>query len=272
MTAPSTAVCRAFGCDDELVRLAGGEGRSWRSGNRVLKATSDEEQAVWIAEVLGRIASDDIVIPEPIPSRNGSWVVDGWACTEFVEADHEHGRWLDVIAAGRTFHSLLLDVPRPEWIDRASDWWRRADDVAWGTRDPAGASEFVVLVRRLLAHCEPLELPEQVIHADLCGNVLFDQRGRPVIIDFTPYFRPAEWASAVVAVDAFEWENAGPEALDWLRDVTDSKQLLLRAAIFRIATSAEVAAAHGPDPSKLAVHRATVEVLEGLPSRSQPGR
>jgi hypothetical protein len=146
-------------------------------------------------------------------------------------------------------------------MDRANDWWRRADQVAWNGRRAVGDPSLVVLVERLRSSCVNVPLAGQIIHADLCGNVLFDQHDRPVIIDFSPYWRPVEWATAIVAVDAFEWERAGPAALEWLDGVPYGDQLLLRAAIFRIATSAEVAAARGANPDKFAVHRATVEAL-----------
>ena len=123
---------------------------------------------------------------------------------------------------------------------------------------------YRTLLQRLIELRQPVDLASQVVHGDLCGNVLFDHADRPVIIDFSPYWRPVEWASAVVAVDAYEWEGAGPDALTWLVDIDPSGQLLLRAAIYRIATSAEVALARGVDQRKLEVHTATVDTLAEL--------
>lgn len=191
-------------------------------------------------------------------------MVDGWTATEYIDAHPQPGRWHDIIAAGRTLHAALADAERPKWLDDADDWWRRADQVAWDARRPAGDLRLVELVDRLLALRTPVAHHDQLVHGDLCGNVLFDGRQRAVILDFSPYWRPTEWASAVVAVDAFEWEGAGAEALGWLDGVPDGNQLLLRAAIFRIATSAEVAADLGLDERKLVVHRTTVEALERL--------
>lgn len=252
---------RAFGTKQTPESLPGGEGRSWRAGNVVLKAADDREQATWIAQTITCVVSDRIVLPRRIPSADGAWIVDGWTASEYVEARAERGRWQDIIDAGRAFHALIDNVPRPAWMDRANDWWRRADQVAWNGRPAVGDPSLVALVERLRASCASVPLAGQIIHADLCGNVLFDLHNRPVIIDFSPYWRPVEWASAIVAIDAFEWEGAGPDALAWLDGEPFGDQLLLRAAIFRIATSAEVAAVRGANPDKLAVHRATVEAL-----------
>jgi len=262
---PSRAVLTAFGCRDDAVRLPGGEGRSWRSGAVVLKPVDDVRQVCWVADALRSIEPAGVVVPRPVPARDGAWVVDGWFATEFIEdARHQPRRWPDIIAAGRAFHAALEGVARPEWMDAADDWWRRADQVAWEAREAAGDVQLVALVDRLRMLRTPVAQREQIVHGDLCGNVLFDSAQRPVVIDFSPYWRPAEWASAIVGVDAFEWEGAGDEALHWLDGVPGGRQLLLRAAIYRIATSAEVAAARGLDDRKLVVHRATVEALERL--------
>lgn len=260
--APSAAVRSAFVCLERPVLLPGGEGQSWRCGDVVLKPATDRDQAAWIADVLSRVSVDGLVVPEPVRGATGEWVVDGWTAARWVDAQPRDGAWHDVMRAGRAFHGALAAVPRPAWMDRADDWWRRADRVAWESRRASGALELVALVARLRVLLSPVALPEQVVHADLCGNVLFDARDRPVVLDFSPYWRPREWASAVVAVDAYEWEGAGAEALDWLRDVRDGDQLLLRAAIFRIATSAETVIVRGDAARKVDVHTRTVEQLE----------
>jgi uncharacterized protein (TIGR02569 family) len=233
----------------------------------VLKPVDDERQAAWVANLLATIETDDVVIPRPISTSTstgtGDYVVDGWTATEFADAHHRPRRWLDIIAAGRALHRALAQVARPEWMGTADDWWRRADRVAFDDSEPAGDPRLAGLVHRLRAARRPIDHAEQLVHADLCGNVLFDDRDRPVVIDPSLFWRPVEYASAVVAIDAFEWEDAGDAALHWLDDVPDAHQLLLRAAIFRIATSAEVAAARGgATPRTLATHEATVRALE----------
>ena len=231
----------------------------------MLKPVDDLRQVCWVADVLRSIEPAGVVVPRPVRSRDGAWVVDGWFATEFIgDAHHQPRRWHDIIAAGRAFHAAIMGVARPDWLDDADDWWRRGDQVAWAAREPVGDARLIELVDRLRGLRRPVSQRDQIVHGDLCGNVLFDNQDRAVVIDFSPYWRPAEWASAIVAVDAFEWEYAGAGALRWLDGVPQGRQLLLRAAIYRIATSAEVVAARGLDDRKLAVHRATVDALERL--------
>jgi hypothetical protein len=74
--------------------------------------------------------------------------------------------------------------------------------------------------------------PSGLIHGDLTGNVLFDDELPPAIIDFTPYWRPLEFQSAIVVADALVWEGAPPELADAV-----APQYLLRALIYRGVTS-----------------------------------
>jgi uncharacterized protein (TIGR02569 family) len=262
---PPSVVCDAFGVEGIPARLPGGEDNSWRCGSAVLKRVDDAEQFSWIATVLSQLTTPtSIVVPQPIRTGTGAWVADGWIGIEYVDARPHARSWHEIIAAGRTFHECLAPLERPAWMDNADDWWRRGDAVAWDDRAPSGPAPYRALVERLRGLRRPVNLASQVVHGDLCGNVLFDDSGRAVIIDFSPYWRPVEWASAVVAVDAYEWEDAGPIALTWVDDVDPARQLLVRAAIYRIATSAEVALVHGFDDRQYTVHAATVDALADL--------
>ena len=259
---PPRVVRDVFRVDGVPALLPGGESGSWRCSSAVLKRVDDTEQASWIAEVLSELTvPSSIVVPRPIAATDGAWVVEGWTCAQYVDASPQARRWHDIIEAGRTFHASLSAVRRPSWMDRVDDWWRHGDAVAWDDRTPVGPPPYLALLDRLLAFRRPVASTAQLVHGDLCGNVLFDRTDRAVIIDFSPYWRPVEWASAVVALDAYEWEDAGPHALTWLDDVDPSRQLLVRAAIYRIATSAEVALTRGFDDCKYHVHAETVDVL-----------
>jgi hypothetical protein len=131
-------VVRAFGTTQTPEQLPGGEGRSWRAGDVVFKPADDGEQATWIAQTITSVVSESVVLPRPIPSVHGAWIVDGWTASEYVEARVEPGRWREIIDAGRAFHAQIESVPRPNWMDRANDWWRRADQVAWNGRRAVG--------------------------------------------------------------------------------------------------------------------------------------
>ena len=55
------------------------------------------------------------------------------------------------------------------------------------------------------------------MHGDLTGNVLFARGLPPAVIDFSPYWRPVGFASAVVVGDALLWEGADESLLDGRR-------------------------------------------------------
>ena len=211
-----------FETDGEPVLLPGGTGRAWRVGSLVLKPLDRAPAEIaWQADVLGSIREDGFRITRPVPR-----IVDGWTAWEYVEGRHEPGRWLDIIAVGERFHTALAGVPRPSAvIDPGVEPWATGDRVAWGVEGFEGLDD-------LLAALRPVTEPSGLIHGDLTGNVLFHDELPPAIIDFTPYWRPLEFQSAIVVGDALVWEGAPPE----LADAVDP-QYLLRALVYRGVTS-----------------------------------
>jgi len=89
---------------------------------------------------------------------------------------------------------------------------------------------------RLVSALQPVEAPSQLIHGDLTGNVLFDDQLPPAVIDFSPYWRPTAFASAIVVADALVWEAADESILDGVAYIEDFAQYLLRAVIYRAVT------------------------------------
>jgi uncharacterized protein (TIGR02569 family) len=222
MDMPPKAVLEAFETSAEPVLLDGGTGRTWRAGHLVLKPLDRvPAEIVWQADVLGRVRENGFRVTRPVPR-----IVDGWTAWEYVAGRHEPGRWLEIIAVGERFHAALAGVPRPDAIiDPGVEPWATGDRVAWGDEPFEGLDD-------ILAALDPVTEPSGLIHGDLTGNVLFDDELPPAIIDFTPYWRPLEFQSAVVVADALIWEDAPPE----LADVVDP-QYLLRALIYRGVTS-----------------------------------
>ena len=134
-------------------------------------------------------------------------------------------RWDEIAEACRRLCAALADEPRPDLLDRRTDPWAEADRVAWGERPvPADAG---ARLRDLAAARRPVALPSQLVHGDLAGNVLLADGLPPLVLDLSPYWRPAAYALAVVVADG------GPERLgsgpDWA-------QLVLRARLFRAVT------------------------------------
>ena len=106
-----------------------------------------------------------------------------------------------MIAAGERFHAALEGVPRPSLFDARTDHWAIGDRVAWGEL-PAATFAHVKHLPRLVAALRPVDAPSQLVHGDLTGNVLFADGLPPAVIDFSPYWRPTAFASAVVVGDA----------------------------------------------------------------------
>ncbi|SEM93963.1 hypothetical protein SAMN05660976_06398 [Nonomuraea pusilla] len=58
------------------------------------------------------------------------------------------------------------------------------------------------------------------------------------MIDFSPYWRPVGYAEAIVVADGLLYHHAEPELIDSVLPGRDGLQMLVRALIFRLATSA----------------------------------
>jgi uncharacterized protein (TIGR02569 family) len=92
------------------------------------------------------------------------------------------------------------------------------------------------LLKPLIECRRPVDVPAQIVHGDLIGNVLFAPGRPPAVIDWSPYWRPPAWAYAVAVVDALCWHDARPDVLDRWAHLPDWGQMLVRALIFRIGT------------------------------------
>jgi uncharacterized protein (TIGR02569 family) len=214
------------------VPLAGGQGTSWLAGELVFKPGVEARELEWQAVVYAAISCDGFRVARPRRSADGSACVDGWCAWEHVAGRHQSSRWPQIIEVGHRFHAALKGVPRPGFLDRRTDPWALGDRVAWG-EIPADDFAHVQHLPRLVAALRPVHAASQLIHGDLTGNVLFDERLPPAIIDFSPYWRPPAFAAAVVVADALVFEGADEALLDAVGHTDRFGQFLLRALIFR---------------------------------------
>ena len=227
----------AFGVADSTpVALAGGRGASWQVGDLVLKpADVGQDELTWHAQTYPHVRLDRFRLPRPQAASDGSLCVAGWCATQFAAGRHEQRRWPEIIAVGARFHAALRGIPRPRFLDTRSSPWAISDRVAWG-EIPVGDYPQVPHLRQLSATIEPVSARDQLVHGDISGNVLFHDRLPPAIIDFSPYWRPAAYASAIVVADALVWEGASSDVLGAVSDIGDFGQYLVRALIFRAVT------------------------------------
>ena len=233
---PPRQVLAAFGVEAPPLRLSGGQQTAWRSGGIVLKPLDlSPAELAWQAELFRGLVCEGFRVARPIPATDGSLVVEGWCAWEALEGRHEERRWGEIVAVGERFHAALAGVQRPDFLDERTDRWTIGDRVAWGELPPADF-DHVKHVPRLVAAMRPLDAPNQLIHGDLTGNVLFAGGLTPAVIDFVPYWRPLAYASAIVVGDALVWEGADESLLESVRHYDDFPQHLLRALVFRAVT------------------------------------
>jgi uncharacterized protein (TIGR02569 family) len=236
--APPAEVLAAFGLTGEPRRLAGGKNGTWRCGDAVLKPAEGETETLWRCEVLQALPEPDgFRVARPLRTEDGGWLAAGWEAAAFVAGTAAPRRVDEVIIAGQAFHQAIAALPRPSFLDLRLDPWAYGDRLAWereGTdvRDPAG------LLAALLAARRPVSPAAQVVHGDLLGNVLFADGLPPAIIDWPAYWRAPAWASAVAVVDALCWHGVQAGVLDRWAHLAHWRQMLIRALIYRIATTA----------------------------------
>ena len=240
MTRPPAHVLARFGATGRPEPLGGGQGQAWRCGDLVLKPLDwamSPDELEWQGTVLGSIRPEGFRVPRLRRAADGSALVDGWCTWEYVEGEHAERRWADVIAVGERFHAALAPFARPDLLDARTDHWAIGDRVAWGELPPTGF-EHVKHLPRLLEAVRPVDAPSQLVHGDLTGNVLFAPGLDPAVIDFSPYWRPPAFATAVVVGDALAWEGADESLLGAVEHVPDFPQHVLRALIYRIVVDA----------------------------------
>jgi uncharacterized protein (TIGR02569 family) len=230
-------VLAEFGLSGPVTPLPGGQGRSWRAGSAVLKpADMDAAAVAWQSQLLRGVDGHAAFrVSPPLPARDGRWVVSGWTAWRWEPGRRLPRHWPQIVQAGHHLHMALDGVPAPPWLADRADVWSIGDRVAWGElpfQRYAGAKHLAELVAAL----QPVSGVPQLVHGDLTGNVLFATGRAPLIIDLSPYWRPPQFAAAVVVADALVFEGAGPDLVDVLGDDRDAVQYLLRALIYRMVT------------------------------------
>ena len=233
--APPQRVRTAFGAGGVPARLPGSS--AWRCGDIVLRPVADRARAVWLSDTLSRIDVPDLRVARPVRATDGRWIIGGWAASRFLPGQPEH-RYDQIMLAALKLAQATAGLPRPGFLASRTDPEALADRIAWGESDipvehTRGEGWFQVLApaRR------PVRLPEQVVPGDLFGTVLFDGSSPPGIVDFDPFYRPAEWGAAVAAIDAVAWGGTDIEFLRRWSHLPEWSQLLLRAVLFRLASN-----------------------------------
>ena len=88
-------------------------------------------------------------------------------------------------------------------------------------------------LRSLTGEPDPSRL---IVHGDLTGNVHLDRAATPVVLDISPYLRPARWSEAIVQADALVWWDAPWSLAAAFTADAAGQDLLARALVFRLLT------------------------------------
>lgn len=242
-TDPSTRVCDAFALGGSSpTLLPGGEGQSWRVRDVVLKPVRDGDDVAALAALLAQVPDGpSFRLARPAVASDGSYVVDGWAATNWVAGRHESGRWDDVLHVADALHTATAVVARPTTpIGDPTSPWAVGDRVAWGEESVGPVPDVVAgAMARLSKYLDAdwTGPPPQLVHSDLGGNVLFaDAEGLPpAVIDFSPVWRPPPYAAAIAIADAVAWEAAPLTlAVRFAATAPWGDQGLARAVAFRL--------------------------------------
>lgn len=255
---PPEHVLATFGLKDtEPEPLGTGWEGGFKCGEVVLSVIADHARAAWSARVRETLFIDGVRLARPVRSTDGRYVVSGWRADTFVAGTPEP-RHDEVVSAGVRLHEATAKLERPRFLTQAPvppwsdvDVFIAADRAAWEDRPlqslPPGArvspgsadgERSADLLNQLAGLRKPTKSPNQLVHGDLYGTVLFSGTAAPGITDITPYWRPTSWAAGVVVVDALSWGEADDGLIERWDALPEWPQMLLRALMFRLAVHA----------------------------------
>ena len=264
MMIPPNHVLKAFGVRGDPVLLPGGQGTAFRAGNVVLKPTQYEVEAIWVSEVLSGIVEKEFRVPRFLSSDIGELLVDGWMAYEFLPGEMVKGHWDEKRKVLEHFHRALKDVPKPPFFAHRDDPWALADFMAWGEIPISCHVRLKSAVEKLVECLQPINVTNQIIQGDP-DNILFEEELPPAIIDFCPYWRPSEFALAVLVVDKLVWEGADESIVKVFKDIPEFPQLLVRAELRRVLELDGLYSQWGKDClDEVEAHMPTIELICSL--------
>lgn len=255
----------AFGvADGTAVPVVAGSGTGWLVSTPgsplVLRQVADTASANWSARVREELDVTGLRVALPVRSSDGRHVVSGWRADRAV-AGRPEARADETIAWSARINAALAEVEPPRLTRGAAtrpwaetDLFAFAESAAWdgdpeqdlapgmedrGTPFATHRAAALLGATGLIRHRWPVEpTADRVVHGDLARGLLFDSSAEPALTDVIPYARPASWSAAVVAVDHLSWGTVDAGVLTRWNHLDDWAQMVLRAAVFRLAVHA----------------------------------
>ncbi len=241
---PNEEVLRQFNIQGKVEFLPGGEKRTFRVGNVVLKYINNdnEDYLNCIADLYSQIKEDGFRVPRPLKTQDRKWLTsDGWSAWTFLDGNHDYIKSIpESIKAITKFHEAIKDVPKPQFLSVIDSPYKKSDAMAWGNKPENIHIEVKEMVDKLYEVRNHIEvLDEQLIHGDLNpDNILFHDSLPPAIIDIAPYYRPVEFALGIYAYWIGPWRD-DENALNYFSEVREFDQMLVRAGIRMLLTMSE---------------------------------
>lgn len=233
-------IARNFGCDSDPILLAGGHGTTYRCGDVILKPVTDSEESNEIADIVTRCRlAPEIRIPQPIKSKSGDWIFDNYVAWEYLEGEDMEGEYETKIKMCDWFSESITSSHRPKFLDSADHAWAIADKVSWGEIKKEYSPDFESLISPIYSNLEEVTSPSVLIHGDLNGNVVSKKLLPPAVIDITLYWRPKDFAKAIVVIDGIVCDGAHLDIYKLVEHLPEMRQLMLRAGLRRILEQAE---------------------------------
>jgi hypothetical protein len=235
-----TEIAKNFGCDAEPVLLTGGHGTTYRCGDIILKPVTDNTEANEIADIVANSTpTDKIRIPRPLKSKSGEWISDNFVAWEYLIGEDMEGEYETKIAICDWFSNTVNSSVKPKFLDSADHAWAMADKVSWGEIKKEYNSDFESLMSPIYSKLEKVTLSPCLIHGDLNGNIIFDKSLPPAVIDMTLYWRPKDFAKAIMIIDGIVCDDAPLDIYKLVEHLPEMRQLMLRAGLRRILEQAE---------------------------------
>lgn len=233
---------QSFRLTGEASPLPGGQNTSVKVNDVVLKPVEDAEHTEWLLSVIDSINPKGYRLSKPVRSNRGTFVSEGWVCTRFEPGKEAAGHVYEKLKAAQRFHNDLSRISIRDFYP-VNNPWAKAHQIAWQTdvwpEEVIADSAAGSMIEELLLKVKRKERYNlQLVHADLAGNILFDESLPPLIIDFSPTAAPVEYAEAILVCDCIAWQGSKVSDIELLPNDDLYNEMILRAVIFRLAVEA----------------------------------
>lgn len=186
-------MCSTFGLREvDPIPLGADWDGGWLCGDVVLSAVADHARAAWSAKVRENLEVDGVRLARPVRSTDGRYVVSGWRADTFIVGSPEP-RHDEVVSMSCRLHAATASLERPRFLAQPPvppwaevDVFVAADRAAWETvplRIAKGVEQLetptpdgrksLELIAGLATLRKPVQSPDQLVHGDLFGTVLF---------------------------------------------------------------------------------------------------